>query len=205
MQAPANHPQKAERQASLDDLEILDTPADAYMDSLVRVARDVFKVEQVLISLIDRDRQRFKARAAAGASSTPRDISFCGHAILNEHQTFVIPDALKDERFFDNPLVTHAPYIRFYAGHPLIAASGLPVGTLCLLHSQPRELAESEQSRLKDLAQLVEGYIKLRSLSEHTRQLREAVSREQRKSLIDPLTQLWNRAALSQFYPGEQT
>jgi diguanylate cyclase (GGDEF)-like protein len=203
MRAPADHPNEIERQKSLDDLELLDTPADPYMDSLVRVAKDIFKVERVLISLIDRDRQWFKARANAEFSCTPRNISFCGHAILDEHQTFIVPDALQDERFVDNPLVTGAPFIRFYAGHPLIASSGLPIGTLCLLHSQPRALSEQEESRLRDLAQLVEGYIKLRSLSEHTRQLREAVSRERRKALLDPLTQLWNRAALVHFYPGE--
>ncbi|GGM18448.1 GGDEF domain-containing protein [Pseudomonas asuensis] len=203
MHAPSDHPNEHERQASLDDLEILDTPADPYMDSLVRVARDIFKVERVLISLIDRDRQWFKARAGAEFSCTPRDISFCGHAILDEHRTFIVPDALEDDRFADNPLVTGAPFIRFYAGHPLIASAGLPIGTLCLLHSQPRVLNEQEEGRLRDLAQLVEGYIKLRSLSEHTRQLREAVSREQRKALLDPLTQLWNRAALEHFYPGE--
>jgi diguanylate cyclase (GGDEF)-like protein len=203
MRAPPDHPNEIERQKSLDDLEILDTPADAYMDSLVRVARDIFRVERVLISLLDRDRQWFKARAGAEFSCTPRNVSFCGHAILDEHHTLVVPDALEDERFADNPLVTGAPFIRFYAGHPLIASTGLPIGTLCLLHSQPRLLNEREEGRLQDLAQLVEGYIQLRSLSEHTRQLREAVSREQRKALLDPLTQLWNRAALEHFYPGE--
>jgi diguanylate cyclase (GGDEF)-like protein len=205
MRNPPLHPQEEQRQKSLDDLDIVDTPADPYLDSLVRLARDVFKVDRVLISLVDRDRQWFKARAGAGIEdSTPRNISFCAHAILQEASTMVIPDTHNDERFTDNPLVTQAPYIRFYAGHSLIASSGLPVGTLCLLHSQPRELSASERDRLRDIAQIVEGYIKLRSLTEHTQKLREAVSRERRRALIDPLTQLWNRAALEHFYPGEQ-
>jgi diguanylate cyclase (GGDEF)-like protein len=198
------HPQESERQQALDDLEVLDTPADPYMESLVRLARDLFKVEQVLISLVDRDRQWFKARVGLQACSTSRDASFCAHAILDPEKTLVVPDARQDERFADNPLVLGAPNIRFYAGHPLVAASGLPVGTLCLLSSSARRLAAEEEARLRDLAQLVEGYLRLKGLSEHTRQLREAVTREQRKALLDPLTQIWNRAALAHFYPGEQ-
>ncbi|WP_040264166.1 sensor domain-containing diguanylate cyclase [Pseudomonas massiliensis] len=198
------HPQENERQQALDELEVLDTPADPYMESLVRLARDLFKVEQVLISLVDRDRQWFKARVGLQACSTSRDASFCAHAILDPQKTLVVPDARQDERFADNPLVIGAPNIRFYAGHPLVAASGLPVGTLCLLSSSARRLAADEESRLRDLAQLVEGYLRLKGLSEHTRQLREAVTREQRKALLDPLTQIWNRAALAHFYPGEQ-
>lgn len=198
------HPREAERQDSLDDLNVLDTPADPYMDSLVRLTQDLFKVEQVLISLVDKDRQWFKARVGLEACSTSRDVSFCAHAILEPAKTLVVPDARDDERFADNPLVTGAPNIRFYAGHPLIARSGLPVGTLCLLSSSARTLAPDEEARLRDLAQLVEGYLQLKGLSEHTRQLRAAVTREKRRALLDPLTQIWNRSALAHFYPGEQ-
>ncbi|TWI54826.1 diguanylate cyclase (GGDEF)-like protein [Pseudomonas duriflava] len=198
------HPHEHERLQALEELELLDTPRDPYMDSLVRIARDLFKVERALISLIDYDKQCVKAQAGEPFSATSRSASFCAYALLDPHKALVISDARLDERFSSNPLVIAPPYIRFYAGHPLIASSGLPIGTLCLLHSQPRQLSDEERYRLQDLAQLIEGHLKLRSLTEQTRYLREAIHRERRKALLDPLTQLWNRAALEHFYPVEQ-
>jgi diguanylate cyclase (GGDEF)-like protein len=203
MQAPARHPRELERQDVLDDMDILDTPMDPYIDLLTRVTRDIFKVDTVLVSLIDRDRQWFKSRAGAVISCTTRSISFCGHAILQD-ETMVVENATTDDRFADNPLVTASPNLRFYAGHPLHAPNGLPIGTLCLLHPVPRVFSRGDRGRLKDFAKLVEGYIRLRNLSEQTRRLRDTVTRERRKALLDPLTQLWNRAALDHFYAGER-
>ena len=192
---------EALRQRALDDMELLDTPAELYLDTLVRLTRELFQVETALISLVDRERQWFKARIGLEMGETPRDISFCGHAVA-ARQPLLVEDALLDPRFADNPAVTGPPFIRFYAGQPLFSQDQA-IGTLCLLHPQPRSLSQQERSRLRDLAILVEGYLQLRSMGYETRRLRQAVDREQRKALIDPLTQLWNRAALNQFFERE--
>ena len=192
---------EALRQRALDDMELLDTPAELYLDTLVRLTRELFQVETALISLVDRERQWFKARIGLEMGETPRDISFCGHAVA-ARQPLMVEDALLDPRFADNPAVTGPPFIRFYAGQPLFSQDQA-IGTLCLLHPQPRSLSQQERSRLRDLAILVEGYLQLRSMGYETRRLRQAVDREQRKALIDPLTQLWNRAALNQFFERE--
>ncbi|MBB1520207.1 GGDEF domain-containing protein [Aquipseudomonas guryensis] len=196
-------PDEALRQQALDDLDLLDTPAELYLDTLVRLTRELFGVDTVLISLIDRDRQWFKARTGLDLAETPRDISFCGHAVA-ARSPLVVEDAHLDLRFCDNPVVVGPPFVRFYAGHPLYSRDNQPIGTLCLLHPQPRGLDPTERLRLRDLATLVEGYLHLRNVSQHAHKLRQAVSREQRKALIDPLTQLWNRAGFNEFFPREQ-
>lgn len=203
MLSPSYPADETDRQQGLDELDLLDTPAEHYLDTLVRLTRELFEVETVLISLVDHDRQWFKARIGLDASETPRDLSFCGHALL-ERSPLVIENAVDDPRFTDNPLVTGAPFIRFYAGQPLHTRNGQPIGTLCLLHPSPRALSTQERLRLQDLATLAEGYLQLRAMSQQTRRLRQAVDREQRKALIDPLTQLWNRAGLTQFFVREQ-
>lgn len=104
------------RQRTLDEMNVLDTPAEHYLDTLVRLTQEVAHVDTVLISLIDHDRQWFKARIGLDVNETPRNVSFCGYAILGD-DTLVVPDAEYDARFADNPLVIGAPYIRFYAGH----------------------------------------------------------------------------------------
>lgn len=193
---------EALRQQALDDLDLLDTPADLYLDTLVRLTRELFEVDTVLISLVDRDRQWFKARIGLDVAETPRDISFCGHAVA-ARSPLVVEDAHQDPRFSDNPVVVGAPFIRFYAGQPLYSRDNQPIGTLCLLHPQPRGLDPAERLRLRDLATLVEGYLHLRQVSQDAHKLRQAVSREQRKALIDPLTQLWNRAGFNAFFARE--
>lgn len=191
------------RQQVLDDQELLDTPADPYLDTLARVVRNVFGVQSVLVSLIDHDRQWFKTRLGLELAETPRSISFCGHAILGA-DALIVEDAHLDARFFDNPLVTGPPFIRFYAGQPLLTLEGDALGTLCLTHPEPRALSEVQKSLFKDMAVLVEGYLKLRHVSRQTAQLRAALSREERKAMLDSLTQLWNRAGLLHFLPKEQ-
>ncbi|WP_339905396.1 sensor domain-containing diguanylate cyclase [Pseudomonas guineae] len=191
------------RQQILDDNDLLDTPADPYLDTLVRVVREVFAVKTVLVSLIDRDRQWFKARIGLDADATPRAISFCGHAILGT-QAFIVEDTHSDPRFHDNPLVLNNPHIRFYAGRPLLSKEGQALGTLCLIDPLPQTLTDKQQRLFNDMALLVEGYLKLRNDNEQTAQLRAALSREQRKVMLDPLTQLWNRAGLNHFLPRHQ-
>ncbi|WP_394237747.1 sensor domain-containing diguanylate cyclase [Pseudomonas anguilliseptica] len=191
------------RQQILDDNELIDTPADPYLDTLVRVVREVFAVKTVLISLIDHDRQWFKSRIGLEISETPRTISFCAHAILGT-QPLIVEDTHNDLRFHDNPVVINNPQIRFYAGQPLFSQEGQPLGTLCLIDPAPRQLTGKQVRLFIDMATLVEGYLKLRHVSEQTAQLRAALSREQRKTMLDPLTQLWNRAGLNHFLPRQQ-
>ncbi len=166
-------PDEALRQQALDDMALVDTPAEHYLDALVELARETFGVKTVLISLIDHDRQWFKARIGLDAEQTPRDLSFCGHAILAS-EPLMVTDASRDPRFHDNPLVTGPPFIRFYAGEPLHASNGQAIGTLCLIDPSPRLLNLREGRQLNRLSILAEGYLQLRSLTEHTRvQVRE--------------------------------
>jgi diguanylate cyclase (GGDEF)-like protein len=122
------------------------------------MARRLFNVSISLVSLIDEDRQWFKSKQGIDVNETPRDISLCGHAI-NQDGLFIIPDASKDERFFDNPLVTGAPNIRFYAGYPLKLRQGINIDTLCLIDSNPRGLNEEDQQLLSDLGAIIEQEI----------------------------------------------
>ncbi|MFS2127276.1 diguanylate cyclase [Pseudomonas sp. Pseusp97] len=190
------------RQQTLDAMNLLDTPAEHYLDTLVQLTQDLAQVDTVLISLIDQDRQWFKAKVGLDANETERDVSFCGYAILGEG-TLLVPDAKRDPRFADNPLVLGPPYIRFYAGRPLRAGNGQAIGTLCMVDPRPRTLSAAQQANFRDLATLAEGYLQLRSLIQSNRDLRVEMDREQRKALLDPLTQLWNRGALATFQERE--
>lgn len=156
MKIPDLPADEAERLQALQSLHVLDSEREERFDRFTRLARRLFNVPIALVSLVDADRQWFKsAQGLDGVSETPRDISFCGHAILRP-QAMVVPDALLDERFVDNPLVVGPPHIRFYAGRPLRSPSGHPVGTLCLLDTRPRELNDEDLALLGDLADMVE-------------------------------------------------
>lgn len=143
------------RLKALRSLDVLDTPSEERFDRLTRLAKRMFDVPIALVSLVDENRQWFKSCTGLNVSETPRDISFCGHAIL-ENEIFIIPDTIKDERFSDNPLVLNEPYIRFYAGCPLRYLDGSTLGTLCIIDTQPRVLDEEDIDALKDLAELAE-------------------------------------------------
>lgn len=162
MQAPAIPSNEARRLASLKALDLLDTPAEQVWDRLVQVAATVCDVPISLVSIVDTDRQWFKARFGLDAPETGRDISFCGHAILGD-TPFVVPDAAMDDRFSDNPLVTGAPDIRFYAGIPLSAPDGAKMGTLCVIDRKPRQLTKSQEATLKILAAQAEDLLALRA------------------------------------------
>ncbi|MDN7430394.1 GGDEF domain-containing protein [Burkholderia sp. AU16741] len=143
---------------TLHSLSILDTPPEERFDRLTRLARRLFDVPIALVSLVDENRQWFKSHAGLDAAQTPRDVSFCAHALL-AGDTMVIQDARNDDRFHDNPLVTGTPGIRFYAGRPLAAPNGAPIGTLCLIDTRPRSLEPDELVLLGDLAHLTEREI----------------------------------------------
>lgn len=149
-------PQEEEvRLKALRALNILDTAPDERFDRLTRMAKYMFDVPIALVSLVDKDRQWFKSSIGLDVSETPREISFCGHAIL-QNDVMVVPDATLDKRFFDNPLVTGEPYIRFYAGCPIRLEDGSAMGTLCIIDRKPRTLSQDDLTALKDLAYTVE-------------------------------------------------
>ncbi|WP_214512746.1 GGDEF domain-containing protein [Pseudomonas brassicacearum] len=155
MLAPRKPDDEAARLKNLHSLKLLDTAPEERFDRLTRLARRLFDVPIALVSLVDANRQWFKSSAGLDASETPREISFCGHAILQD-QILEICDAEQDERFHDNPLVTDKPGIRFYAGHPLGLEDGSKLGTLCLLDTRPRKLNDEERELLRDLARMAE-------------------------------------------------
>lgn len=147
---PANEP---DRLQALRQLLILDTPPEERFDRLTAFAAQEFDVPTALLSLIDDDRQWFKSRVGVDSCETPRSISFCGHAILQD-DIMVVPDVNQDERFIGNPLVTGEPYIQFYAGAPLKLPNGHNVGTLCLIDSKPRSLDDIDLAILGSLRDL---------------------------------------------------
>ena len=150
---PANEPQ---RLSELHALKILNTPAEERFDRLTRLAKRLFNVSVSVVSLLDAEHQWFKSGEGITASQTTRDISFCGHAILQD-EVMIVADAREDERFHDNPLVTGEPYVRFYAGCPLHAPNGAKVGTLCILDSQLRTFGQENAIALRDLASMAEA------------------------------------------------
>ena len=154
MQAPRLPTNETERIQALRDLLILDTQPEERFDAITCYAQARFQVEIALISLVDTSRQWFKSACGLNASETPREISFCGHAIL-EDAVLEVRNALLDPRFADNPLVVGPPHIRFYAGAPLKLSSGHNVGTLCLIDSRPKYLLAEELDHLRVLAHMV--------------------------------------------------
>jgi diguanylate cyclase (GGDEF)-like protein len=162
---------EASRLKALRSLDILDTPAEERFDRLTRLAKRMFDVPIALVSLVDEDRQWFKSCVGLEVSETPRDISFCGHAILG-NKPFIINDTAKDPRFADNPLVLNAPSISFYAGCPLRHFDGSKMGTLCIIDDTPRTLSGEDIAALQDLAEMVErelAAVEMATLDELTR------------------------------------
>ncbi|MGB5606910.1 MAG: sensor domain-containing diguanylate cyclase [Gammaproteobacteria bacterium] len=155
MQTPEKPADEVTRIDTLRALNILDTSPEERFDRLTRLAKRLFGVPIALVSLVDEDRQWFKSCQGLSASETPRDISFCGHAILGD-DIFLVSNAAQDERFHDNPLVTNEPHIRFYAGCPLTVPNGSKLGTLCIIDREPREFSEDDMELLRDLTRMAE-------------------------------------------------
>ena len=140
---------------TLLSLKVLDTPPEERFDRLTRMGKQLFDVPIAVVSLVDKDRQWFKSCVGLDVCETPRDVSFCGHAILSD-ELFIVPDTLQDERFVDNPLVLDEPKIRFYSGCPLKSINGHNLGTFCIIDHKPRNLTEDEIASFKDLAYMAE-------------------------------------------------
>ena len=155
------HPEEEKRIQQLKMYDILDTLPETNFNELVELASEICQTPISLVSLIDENRQWFKAKVGLGAESTDRSLAFCAHAILQK-EVFVIENSLEDERFKDNPLATGAPHVIFYAGAPLINKDGLPMGTLCAIDSKPRKISPLQIQTLKILANQVVAQMELR-------------------------------------------
>jgi anti-sigma regulatory factor (Ser/Thr protein kinase) len=158
--ATVSHDETA-RLAALRQYRILDTEPEQAFDDLALLASHICETPVALITLVDADRQWFKARQGVAVTQTSREVSFCSHAI--EHSgLFIIPDAREDDRFRDNPFVASGPQFRFYAGAPLLTREGAALGTLCVIDRVPRTLSKSQLEALDALRRQVEGQLELR-------------------------------------------
>jgi len=151
---------EAARLAALRALAVMDTPPEERFDRLTRLTAALFDVPVALVTLLDADRQWFKSCVGSELRETPRDVSFCSHAILGD-EVLLVPDALLDARFADSPLVAGPPHVRFYAGVPLSLADGSRVGTLCIVDRRPRDLDKTAVQLLRDLGALAEQELKV--------------------------------------------
>ena len=176
---------EAQRLAALRALEILDTAPEERFDRITRLAQRMFDVPISTVTLVDADRQWFKSQVGLDNTGGPRSESFCAHAIL-EPEVMVIPDALLDARFADNPLVLADPKIRFYAGAPIAASDGSQIGTLCVIDRRPREFTEADVQSLKDLAAAVQAEI-IASSDANTDELTGLLNRRGFRSLGEAL------------------
>lgn len=159
---------EAERLAVLREYQILDTAPDREFDLITALASRICGTPIALISLVDERRQWFKSNVGLKVSEMNRNVAFCGYAIL-QREVLHVSDARTDVRFVDNPLVTGDPYIRFYAGAPLVTEKGLALGTVCVLDQKPRTLTEEQQESLTLISQLAMSLLdfrkKLREIS----------------------------------------
>ncbi|HLL77668.1 MAG TPA: ATP-binding protein [Pyrinomonadaceae bacterium] len=181
MTAPVPNDEAA-RLRALEECRVLDTGSESAFDDIVRLAAQFCRTPVALISLVDRDRQWFKARVGLELEELPREVAFCAHAICGPG-ALVIPDAASDPRFVSNPIVHTGPHVRFYAGVPLLTEDGHALGTLCVIDHVPRELTEEQLGALRVLSHHATALLELRrrtvALDEANRELRrEAAVRE---------------------------
>lgn len=206
---PANESARLE---ALRNYGILDTVPEPSYDDIAQLAAEICDAPIALVSIIDSDRQWFKSKKGLDISETSRDVAICAHAIL-QPDLLIIADTRKDKRFADNPWVTQAPHICFYAGAPLITSTGEALGTLCVMDKAPRALTEAQKSALRALSRQVMAQLELRRhvaeleraaaeqeryqqlLEEYQRKLEEVNTELEAESVTDELTELNNRRA----------
>jgi diguanylate cyclase (GGDEF)-like protein len=155
---------ETQRLSALHAYDVLDTPAEESFDRITRLVCQILDTPIAVISFVDTDRQWFKSRQGLEAQQTPRSMAFCDHTIRTD-TLMIVRNALEDERFRDNPLVTGDPNIRFYAGHPLRTPDGHNIGSLCAIDHVPRDLSPSQRAALADLARLVVDGLEFRNLA----------------------------------------
>ncbi|WP_161600854.1 sensor domain-containing diguanylate cyclase [Teichococcus oryzae] len=178
-------PNEVERLIVLRSYDVLDTACEASFNDIAKLAVILSECPIALVSLVDADRQCFKGRQGLDVDETPREVSFCAHAILHPGEVLMVPDATLDPRFRDNPLIAEIG-LRFYAGVPLVNAEGIALGTLCVIDRVPRRLNETQQEALRYLAGTVVTTLELRRTMHKVRQA----------ALTDTLTGIANRPAL---------
>ena len=161
---PPPIPNEKQRLNVLWQYEVLDTVPEEVFDDLTELAARICEAPIAMITLVDENRQWFKSKVGVTVKETSRDISFCGHAVA-QTELFVVPDATKDLRFANNPLVTSDPKIRFYAGAPLVTPDGYALGTLCVIDKIARELRPDQKNALRVLARHVMTQLELRRRS----------------------------------------
>ena len=184
-----------DRLRALYDLEILDTPIEEAFERITRLVQQLFSVPIVAITLIDKERQWFKSIQGLNIRETSREVSFCAHTILQD-EIFYIPDARKDARFVDNPLVAEEPEIQFYAGYPLHNPTGKKIGVLCIIDTTKRKITKEQLGILKDFAAMAEAEIAKYSKSHLQVALSHKLNQLRSKDEIDATTFLWNRHAM---------
>lgn len=183
----AEHPEnEADRLAALLAYGVLDTDPEDAFDDLTRIASELCGTPIALVSLVDAERQWFKSRAGLAAVQTPRELAFCAHAILEPDEVMVVPDALRDVRFHDNPLATGEPHVRAYAGAPLVNPDGHSLGTLCVIDHVSREFSEPQLAALRALARQVVTQLELRKQNRALREI--ALEVEQANSELRQFT-----------------
>lgn len=175
MMAPKIPENECERLKDLFEYEVLDSSAENNFNELVELAAIICEVPIALISLVDENRQWFKAKIGIETVETSRNLSFCGHA-LHSTNILEITNTLLDDRFKDNPLVTSSPHIRYYAGAPLITPHGTIIGTLCVIDKVPRKLTEIQKKGLKTLATQAMDLLELRRSNKNITKLNETLS-----------------------------
>ncbi len=214
MPAPPLPAGEERRLAVLHDYDVLDAEPNPDLDEIALLASIICETPIALVSLVDRDRQRFTANIGLTIGSTRRDDAFCAYAILDPDRVTVVPDAVRDRRFAGNPLVTGDPHVRFYAGAPLVTPEGAPLGTLCVIDRKPRVLTPDQEQALRVLSRQVMAQLELRRhvaalerrvdaserykrvLEVHRERLEAEVRHSEEQSLTDTLTGIPNRRAL---------
>ncbi|SEL52716.1 sensor domain-containing diguanylate cyclase [Halomonas daqiaonensis] len=190
-----------QRLQALANYQVLDTPEESAFDEIVEVASIICEAPISVVNFVDRDRQWFKSEKGLGVRETPLDVSICKHAIL-QPGLFIVPDTTQDPRFANNPLVTGKPHLRFYAGALLESHDGYPLGTLCVLDYQPRELTERQCFALQALANQVMAHLELmlahREQAELILELKTTRHELAKRAATDPLTGLLNRRDFEQ-------
>lgn len=195
MISPAQHPLELMRLADLHAMGTLDGPLDPRLERITMLACDALRVPVAAVSLVDSDRQWFCSIQGVDEIETPRSVSFCGHTILGDG-IFEVPNALEDDRFADNPLVTGDLGVRFYAGRPLLGVSGLPLGALCVIDRLPRTMDERERAILDGLGFLAEMELHRASMIGGDREVIDHMLELRGKEACDAQTRLPNRRAI---------
>jgi GAF domain-containing protein len=183
MKAPLPKNEK-KRLEVLWQYDVLDTVPEKVFDELTELAATICESPIAMITLVDEDRQWFKSKVGTNVNETPREVSFCAHAILQE-DLFIVPDATKDKRFARSPLVKSKPRIRFYAGAPLISPDGYALGTLCVIDNVPHELKPDQKRALQILSRHVMTQLELRR-----RSMELARAHEERERILEELQQV---------------